>query len=122
VGSGEVTTAAATGRVDDGAVGAVGGVWAELGATDSDVRMIVEARPPRRDITGSMGRVPVVDALEDGADAALLPSEAIAPLEILVVFGGATNEPPERNVLRNCGLAAAKVVRGWAVVALVAGS
>jgi hypothetical protein len=36
--------------------------------------------------------------------------------------GGATNEPPERNALTNCGLEAVKLVRGWAVADSIAGS
>jgi hypothetical protein len=65
--------------------------------------------------------VVLVDAevVKDAVDATPAPT---AGVEMLAEIGRATNEPPERNVLTNFGLAEAKVARGWVVVASIAGS
>lgn len=117
MGVGSRGVAAAAGGVDDG-VGAVTGVDAGLGAADSDVRIIVEARSFCRVVAGGVGRVLVdVEALEDGVDAKPPRTEVVAPVKTFADVSGATNEPPDRNALTNCGLAVAKLVRGWAIAA-----
>jgi len=60
-----------------------------------------------------------MEIVEDAIDATPAPT---AGVKTLAEIGRATNEPPERNVLTNFGLAEAKVARGWAVVASISGS
>ena len=91
---------------------------AEPGAGDSDVRMMVEAKLPCGDVAGSVGRVFVdMEALEGDIDIASV-DEAFAAVAVLAA---AANEPPERKALINCGLAAVKLVREWAVLAFITG-
>jgi hypothetical protein len=113
----------ATAGVVDGRVGgAMTGLDARLGAADSDMRIIAEAIALCGVTTGGISRALVdVETLEDGADAALSPTDAAAMVEMLAGVGGATSEPPERNAWTKCGLAAVKLVRGWAATASITG-
>ena len=113
-----VPLAVAAARVDRG-VGVATVAEREPGVPDNEVRIMVDARARRGDVTGAVDGVFVnAEALERGVDVVTSPTEAFVVVEILP--WATIDENPERNALTN-GLNVEKVARGWVLVAFVTG-